>query len=71
MAESNPMGSGPVSGRCFCGAVRFQFALPTLFCCHCHCTMCRRSHGAGFVTWVAVPRHGFELTSGRDRTALS
>ncbi len=67
MAESNPMRSGPVTGSCLCGAVRFQFVLPTLFCCHCHCTMCRRSHGAGFVTWVGVPRQGFELTSGRDQ----
>ena len=53
-----------VSGSCFCGAVRFSIGLPTLFCGHCHCSMCRRSHGAGFVTWIAVPRSQFLLEGG-------
>lgn len=55
------MADAPVPGSCFCGAVRFRIGLPTLFCGHCHCTMCRRSHGAGFVTWLAVPRERFFL----------
>lgn len=42
-------GSG---GGCFCGAVRFAAGLPPKWVAHCHCTMCRRAHGAGFVTWV-------------------
>lgn len=53
-----------VSGSCFCGAVRFRIALPTLFCGHCHCSMCRRLHGAGFVTWIAVPPERFTLEAG-------
>jgi hypothetical protein len=44
--------------------VRFTITLPTLFCGHCHCTMCRRSHGAGYVTWIAVPRERFVLDAG-------
>jgi hypothetical protein len=28
--------------------------------------MCRRSHGAGFVTWTAVPPSQFRLTAGED-----
>ncbi|HVR30995.1 MAG TPA: GFA family protein [Thermoanaerobaculia bacterium] len=51
----------PVSGSCFCGAVRFEVELPTLFCGHCHCSMCRRSNGAAFVTWFAVPIERFRL----------
>ena len=53
-----------VSGSCLCGAVRFSIGLPTLFCGHCHCSMCRRSHGAGFVTWFAVPRDRLQLDAG-------
>ena len=53
-----------VTGSCFCGAVRFTIAPPTLFCGHCHCSMCRRSHGAGFVTWFAVPNDQFNLVAG-------
>ena len=61
------MDHGPsVGGACFCGVVRFAISLPTLFCGHCHCTMCRRSHGAGYVTWTAVPRARFALTAGED-----
>lgn len=56
----------PVPGSCFCGAVRFEVTLPTLFCVHCHCTMCRRVHGAGYVTWIGVPYSQFRLTSGHQ-----
>jgi hypothetical protein len=38
--------------------------MPTVFCGHCHCSMCRRVHGAGYVTWFAVPRSQFRLESG-------
>ena len=54
-----------VSGSCFCGAIRFSVALPTLFCGHCHCSMCRQSHGAAFVTWFAVPRGQLLLEGGQ------
>lgn len=40
------------SGGCLCGAVRFAADLPEKWCAHCHCGMCRRQHGAGYVTWV-------------------
>jgi len=29
--------------------------------------MCRRTHGAAYTTWVAVPRAQFELLAGGDR----
>jgi hypothetical protein len=47
-----------------CGAVRFRIALPPKWCAHCHCSMCRRAHGAGFVTWVGSAKDDFELLSG-------
>jgi hypothetical protein len=56
-----------VSGRCFCGAVRFEVTLPTLFCGYCHCSMCQRAHGAGFVAWCGVPYERFRVTAGEDR----
>ena len=51
-----------VTGGCFCGAVRFYFDLPSKWCAHCHCTMCRRIHGAGYVTWVGVNSGQFRFT---------
>lgn len=53
-----------VHGQCFCGAVAFAVTPPTLFCAHCHCTMCRRLHGAAFVTWIGIPYDRFRLLRG-------
>ncbi len=61
------MSSGEtVSGACFCGSVRFSVRMPTNFCGHCHCTMCQRNHGAGYVTWFAVRRARFSVDEGED-----
>lgn len=48
-------------GGCLCGAVRFVVEGPTKWCAHCHCTLCRRAHGAAFVTWVGVEAERFSL----------
>jgi len=50
-----------VSGSCLCGKVRFQTELPSKWCAHCHCTMCRKYHGAGYVTWVGLEEQRFHL----------
>jgi len=54
------------AGGCLCGAVRFRIGVPPLWIAHCHCSMCRRAHGAGFVTWVGVVAERFVLESGAD-----
>lgn len=64
MTQATPNRS--VSGSCLCGAVVFEVKLPTSACAHCHCTQCRRAHGAGFVTWVIVPRDQWRITAGHD-----
>jgi hypothetical protein len=53
-------------GGCLCGAVRFEITPPTKWCAHCHCSMCRRAHGAAWVTWVGVPAGQFRLTAGES-----
>ena len=50
------------SGSCFCGAVQYTFALPSLFAGHCHCSMCRRIHGAAYVTWVGVSKESLSVS---------
>ena len=58
-----------VDGACLCGAVRFAIELPTKWCAHCHCSMCRRAHGAAFVTWVGVAEAQFRITAGEGELA--
>jgi hypothetical protein len=54
------------TGGCLCGAVSFTADLPVKWCAHCHCTMCRRAHGAGYVTWVGFEVQQFNVNSGDD-----
>jgi hypothetical protein len=58
------MAGDTVDGGCLCGAVRFRIRLPPKWCAHCHCTMCRRAHGAAFVTWVGSRTEDFQLLAG-------
>ncbi|MFP6622823.1 MAG: GFA family protein [Myxococcota bacterium] len=60
------MSRAQVTGSCLCGAVAFHVELPTLFCGHCHCSMCRRNHGAAYVTWFGVLYEQFEIDQGID-----
>ncbi len=64
------MTSSSVTGSCFCGEVKFEIELPTSWCGHCHCSMCRRPHGASFVTWVGVPTERFKVTSGEQNITV-
>lgn len=43
-----------IKGQCLCGAIEFEVTPPSLWAAHCHCTQCRRSHGAAFVTWFGI-----------------
>jgi hypothetical protein len=53
-----------VTGGCLCGAVRYRATLPALWVAHCHCSICRRAHGAGFVTWAGFPREAVAVEQG-------
>lgn len=58
--------STAIHGQCLCGSTRFAFDLPTKWVAHCHCTMCRRAHGAAFVTWVGVEATRLHWLSDAD-----
>ena len=61
--------TGLREGGCLCGAVRYRVGLPALWVAHCHCSMCRRAHGAGFVTWVGIADDRFEILRGEEALA--
>ncbi|MDX1570784.1 MAG: GFA family protein [Xanthomonadales bacterium] len=51
-------------GTCQCHTIHFRIEAPTLWCAHCHCSMCRKAHGAAFVTWVGAAEEGFSIVTG-------
>lgn len=56
-----PVTRDAVCGTCLCGAVRFRVQPPARWVAHCHCTYCRRAHGAAFVTWAGFDSDRFAL----------
>jgi hypothetical protein len=58
--------SDQARGSCMCGRVRFVARFPSRFCCHCHCESCRRSHSAGFVTWIGFKSEQVGIEAGAD-----
>jgi hypothetical protein len=56
----------PHTGSCLCGAIRFEIAAPLTFAEHCHCSMCRKAHGAAFSTNTVVPTEALRITCGAD-----
>jgi len=55
------------NGSCFCGAIKFTTTLPSKWCAHCHCSMCRKTHGAGYVTWVGFESEQVMVTRGEHQ----
>ena len=53
-------------GSCLCGSVQYELDGPFEVMSHCHCSMCRKHHGAAFATFVTVPLSGFRWVAGED-----
>jgi len=56
-------------GTCLCGTLQYEISAPFTFMAHCHCSRCRRHHGAPFATWVGAPLAAFSWISGADNVA--
>lgn len=56
-----------LTGSCLCGVVTFTADEPATDMKHCHCSMCRKTHGAPFATYTRVS--GFQYTSGESSIA--
>jgi hypothetical protein len=53
-----------IEGGCFCGFVRYRAGGTPSRETNCHCSICRRTSGAAFVTWFTVPDSEFTFTRG-------
>ena len=56
-------------GQCLCGQVTFEADSFKTAMAHCHCSMCRKFHGAAFSTFGAVLKRSFRWLSGEELVA--
>lgn len=70
MPSRQTVGSPTYSGSCQCGAISFEAKGSALFCSHCHCNYCRKSHGSAFVTWVGYLQENVTITT-HNQASLS
>ncbi len=54
--------SGPFTGGCACGAVRYRCDGEVEFAFHCHCRKCQRATGGGHASIFAVQRDETEIS---------
>lgn len=54
-----------IEGGCLCGAIRYEIDGTLGTMTHCHCSMCRKTHGAAFATFAGVATDRFRWTRGQ------
>ena len=53
-----------LKGHCECGRVTFEVNSGVRDFSHCHCSQCRRLHGAAYGTFAGIPRKTFKYVTG-------
>lgn len=55
------------TGQCLCGGIQYQAAnLEAHSMAHCHCSMCRKFHGAAYATYASVKAVHFQWLKGQE-----
>ncbi len=61
------MNSANYHGSCLCGQVRYCVTELEAEIGHCHCTMCRKFHGAPFATYAGSKHADFTWLAGEEK----
>lgn len=56
-------------GQCLCGTIQYEVAEFASRMAHCHCSMCRKFHGAAFATYGQVLADNFNWITGETELA--
>lgn len=59
-----PIPSQLHTGQCLCGGICYEATEFEPAMAHCHCSMCRKFHGAAFATYGSVKRVNFRWVQG-------
>ena len=57
------------TATCLCGALAWTIDADQQFITHCHCSRCRKFHGAAFATFGMVSESSIRCTRGADQIA--
>lgn len=57
----------PYQGQCLCGEIQYEVKQIEAQMGHCHCTMCRKFHGAAFATLGEAYTENFRWAAGEER----
>jgi hypothetical protein len=53
-------------GSCLCGGIKFEISGPLVGPSNCHCTMCRKQHGAAFRSRARAEKSDFKWAQGEE-----
>lgn len=53
-------------GSCLCGGVKYEISGPLRGALNCHCSMCRKAHGAAFRSRARVNATDFRWVQGEE-----
>ena len=59
--------TGPWTGGCACGAVRYETPAEPVFQNHCQCLDCQKRSGTGHGSWLTFPERAHMAITGEAR----
>ena len=59
------------TGRCLCGAIRYEFRGAPEWVVHCHCDTCRRQVSSPLATFLGVLKKNFRYVAGTPNAYAS
>jgi hypothetical protein len=63
-------GDRTLSGKCLCGAVRYEVADAFLYAANCHCSNCRRATGSAFKPFAGIESGKLRIVEGADQRMI-
>ncbi len=64
---ANSQNDSSYKGQCLCGAIQYTVDKIESRMGHCHCSMCRKFHGAAFSTYGEARVDNFHWITGKDK----
>ncbi len=55
-----------LAGSCLCGTVQYEISGECSNMLHCHCRLCRKSHGSLFATFTAIKKESLQFKQGKS-----